>query len=221
MKVELIPLLLLGYQNQGVPVPVSGRYWTHAEIWEAYHQQCYQRAGFKDAMPFYTSGFPFISLHTLSDDNLLKIVSDHIQKLLIGEMNREDLIPLSGGYLLKIDGEDQYFPQCCEDLASIRYWEKLSVGQLSYMEGHPVPQVEIADKQVLLDFRTKEFEEDFEPPPATEKLILELESLLSAVKVAKHELNELGERLQRMDREQGWNIGNLDYCLIWSNPNYS
>ena len=51
-----------------------------------------------------------------------------------GKYEREQASALFGGYVLRIDGHDKYFPQCCGDLSDIHYWEKLTNGKDGFYE---------------------------------------------------------------------------------------
>ncbi len=56
-------------------------------------------------------------------------------------MREKKPAPYSAGYVLKVNGKDVYFPQCCGDLSDIRYWEQLVTGDSPIQgNGHPLPQ---------------------------------------------------------------------------------
>ena len=64
MKIELIPVVEIGYNNQGVTEPDKYPYWQYPNIWNDYNQRSYQRAGFKDKLKPYVDGS---SIYKLTD----------------------------------------------------------------------------------------------------------------------------------------------------------
>jgi len=69
----------------------------------------------------YLPGAPFFEISSITNENLKKVLSDHTEGFRKGEYERSDVTSLFGGYVLKVDGEDKYFPQCCGELSDIAY----------------------------------------------------------------------------------------------------
>ncbi|WP_433902796.1 hypothetical protein [Sphingobacterium puteale] len=76
-----------------------------------------------------------------------------------GTYEREQASAFFGGYVLRIDHQDKYFPQCCGDLSDIHYWEKLANGKDGFYAGHPQPNVKVDTNIITLDFTVEEFDE--------------------------------------------------------------
>ena len=111
MTVELIPVIEIGYHHPAVETPQSSPYWEHPEIWQAYFNECYKESGLPYPVVPYTNGSGFSRLTDVSNTNLIKIIDDHFEGVINGEWTEEDTIALYGGYVLKVDGQDQLFPQ--------------------------------------------------------------------------------------------------------------
>ncbi|MDY3339545.1 hypothetical protein PG279_10210 [Riemerella anatipestifer] len=217
MIVELIPVIKIGYNSKDVTAPDKYPYWHNSEIWDNYHEECYRKAGFKDKLIPYLKGSSFYRLLDITDNNLTKIVIDHTQDLRDGKYEREQACPLFGGYVLRIDGQDKYFPQCCGDLADIEYWERLSNGQNSYYEGHPAPEIKFQGNNIVFDFSADEFDEPFQPTPIEIILSIDKLELKIAVDKAKIELESFEQRLNKINQEERLNIDNIGGLLIWNN----
>jgi hypothetical protein len=220
MTVELIPVIKIGYNNQDIPTPDKYPYWDYPELWDKYNSDSYKKAGFKDEIKPYLPGSLFYRLSDITDYNLTKIVIDHTQELRDGKYEREQASALFGGYVLRIDGQDKYFPQCCGDLADIEYWERLSNGQISYYEGHPAPEIKFEGNYIVLDFSVDEYDEHFQPTPLDTKLKIDRSALKLAIDKVKNELEIFGLRLEKINQDEKLNIDNISGLLIWYNVNY-
>lgn len=187
MKVKLIPVIELTYYNKDIesPSPKGCPYWENEEEWSKYRNRLYEQAGFKDKFIPYSKGSPFFEPKNISDRNLEKIILDNVKHVIEDRTLREQLEPLYGGYVLNIDGEDKFFPQCCGDLGDILFWEKLSDGERYSYEGHPVPEIFASKETIFLDFTVGEFDEHFDPTPPNLELEFQTVSLKKAVKEAK------------------------------------
>lgn len=220
MKIELIPVIEIGYNNQDVPIPVKYPYWKFPELWNKYNYENHKKAGFKDKFMPYLAGSSFYRLSEITDDNLSKLVIDHTQEMREGKYQREQASPLFGGYVLRIDGEDKYFPQCCGDLSDINYWEKLANRKDGFYAGHPQPQVKINANNIILDFSVGEFDEHFVPTPKDTIASLDIFFLKNAIDVAKQELKIFALRLEKINRDNNLTIDKISNLLIWNNENY-
>lgn len=220
MTVELIPVIEIGYNNQEIPAPDKYPYWKYPELWDKYNSDSYKRAGLADDLKPYLAGSSFYRLSEITDNNLKKLITDHTQDLTDGKYEREQAGALFGGYVLRINGQDKYFPQCCGDLADIQYWERLSNGQNSYYEGHPAPQTKFEDNNVIFNFSVGKYDEHFQPTPTEIILSIDRLELKSAVEKAKTDLYEFQKRLNKINIGNELNIDNIGRLLIWDNANY-
>ena len=212
MTLELIPVIEIGYNNQGIAVPNAYPYWDNPEIWDKYNEESYQKAGFLDKLIPYLKGSSFYRLSDISDDNLKKLTIEHTQEL------QEQSCSFFGGYVLKINGQDKLFPQCCGLLADIKFWDKISSGQESYYEGHPAPRINFKASKIILDLVVEENDESFEPY-TDKKIILEKEELKKAVQIAKEQLKIFALRLEKINLEEKLGIIGIADVLIWDDTN--
>ena len=221
MTIELIPVIEIGYNNQGVTAPDKYPYWDNFVIWDKYHQECYQKAGFKDKLIPYLKGSSFYKLSDITDSNLTKIILDLTQEMRDGKYKRpQDTCAFSGGYVLRIDGLDKYFPQCCGELSDIIYWDKLSNEQSSYYEGHPAPQIKFEDNNIVFDFSVDKFDEPFQPTPTEITLSIDRLELKKAIEKTTTELKIFEQRLEKINKDEKLNIDDIGGLLIWDNANY-
>lgn len=216
MNVELIPVVEMGYYNQDIAALPKGPYWIYPAQWDKYNAECYKKAGFIDDVKPYLTGSSFYRLPEISNNNLTKLVKDHTEGMRNGKYDREQASPFSGGYVLRIDGQDKYFPQCCGDLSDIQYWEKLAKRKVKgFYQGHPEPQIEISGEQITLDFTVGEFDEHFAPTPPENKVQLDIPSLKKAIESAKSELYVFEQRLAKINEHEKLNIKDIGGLLIW------
>lgn len=146
----------------------------------------YKKAGFKSSLKPYLAGSSFYILSKITDSNLTKLVIDHTQKMRTGKYGREQTSTLFGGYVLRIDQQNKYFPQCCGNLLDVHYWEKLANGKDDFFyAGHPQPQVKIDANRITLDFAVEEFGEHFVPTPKDVLVSFDISSLKSAIEIVK------------------------------------
>lgn len=221
MKVELVPVIEIGYNNQGVPSPDKYPYWEFPVLWDKYHSDTFKKAGFIDDLRPYLAGSSFYRLSEITDDNLNKLMIDHTKDLREGKYERAQASPFFGGYVLRIDGKDKYYPQCCGDLSDINYWNNLTKRRkVGFYGGHPEPQVKINDNRITFDFRIEEFGESFIPPIQEIIIHLHIASLDVAIESAKQELKVFELRLQKINQTENLNIDNIGELLIWNDVNY-
>ena len=221
MTIELIPVIEVGYNNQDVTAPEIYPYWDNSEVWDKYHEECYQKAGFKDKLTPYLKGSSFYNLSEIADNNLTKLTIDHTQEMRNGKYKRpQDTCTFFGGYVLRVDGQDKYFPQCCGELSDIKFWENISNGRSSYHEEHPTPQLKFENDKIVFDFSTDEFDEPFQPTPTETILTVDRLELKKAFEKVQKELQIFEYRLNRINEDKKLNIDNIGGLLIWDNGNY-
>jgi hypothetical protein len=219
MDIELIPVIEIGYNNQDIKAPDKYPYWDYPEIWDKYHYDCYVKAGFKDSLKPYVKGSSFYKLTDISKDNLIKLTKDHTAEMREGKYTREQACAFFGGYVLRVDGKDKFFPQCCGDLSDIIYWEKLGDGQETSYEGHPAPIIKIKKDKIIFDF-TDDEDDPFKPTPPEKQLVVDKGALKDAVQKAKYELNDFAKELIQINVQESLNINNIDHLLIRNDGNH-
>lgn len=191
------------------------------ELWDKFNSDCYKKAGFKNKFKPYLAGSSFYRFSDITDNNLTKIVIDHTQELRDGKYEREQASALFGGYVLRIDGHDKYFPQCCGDIADLKYWENIASGkEQGFYAGHPEPKVKIHGDKITFDFTLGEFDEHFAPTPNENLVQFNNLSLKKAIEAVKTELNTFEHRLEKINQDEKLNIDNIGGLLIWDNANY-
>ena len=221
MTVQLIPVIEIGYNNQDVPVPDKYPFWEFPKLWDKYNSDSYKKAGFIDDLKPCLAGSSFYWLSEITDRNLTKLTIDHTQEMRDGKYGRDQACAFFGGYVLRINEQDKYFPQCCGDLADLHYWENIAKGnEQALYAGHPRPQVKIQGDRIIFDFSVGEFDEHFVPTPAEEIIEFDIPSLEKAIKTTKIELFAFEQRLNRINKDEKLNIENISGLLIWDSGNY-
>lgn len=216
MTIELIPVIELGYNNQDIQFPDKNPYWVFPEEWDKYRSDTYLKAGFKDHFTPYLQGSSFYKLTDITDNNLIKLTKDHTEEMRNGNYAREQASAFLGGYVLRINGQDKYFPQCCGDLSDIQYWDKLLTEEkISFYQGHPEPQVTITTDTIIFDFTVGEFDEHFAPPPIDNRLEFSKIELNKALQIVKTELKIFAGRIIKINIDEHLNIRDIDKLLIW------
>jgi len=217
---KLIPVIEIGYANQGIETPEHGPYWEYPNEWNDFNNESYKKAGFKDLFKPFDPGASLYEIELISDSNLEKIVIDHTEELRKGEYDREQASPLFGGYVLEINGERLFYPQCCGDLGDIQFWRNISNGKNSFYEGHPAPLVKFENDQIVLDLNVQEFDEEFTPIPERRVLRFNKQELIKAIKEAELTLEKFSNRIQAINESENLNLKRIEYLLIWENINY-
>ena len=212
MIIELIPVIEIGYFNQGVTTPAN---LNSSIIWNSYREECFQKAGLKDKLEEYKPGSSLYQLSTITFSNLTKLTIDNTKELREGKYGRAQSSPFFGGYVLRVEGQDKYFPQCCGKLSDINYWDRVSKGQNSNHDGHPAPLIKFENENIIFDFSVNEFEEQFQPTPL--EIILSISSLelKKAVEKVMLELHSFESILRKINEHENLNIDNIGMLLIW------
>lgn len=215
MNVELIPVIEIGYCNQGISPPRASPYWEYPDEWQRYLDKCYEKAGFIDKLISYASGSGFYRARDISDNNLLKIINDHLLYLREKKISEEEVCALFGGYVLKIDGENKLFPQCCSDLSDIIYWKALINGEIpAFDNGHPSPSISFRDEKIIFYCNDK-----FEPfsPETDKEIIVPLEALTNAYRDAIVELEAFKKTIRRIENKLDYKTKTpLEEILIYN-----
>ena len=199
--IALVPVIELGYQNQGVESPGVFPSWEHPSQWQAYYDRCYEAAGFPHRFVPFRSGLSLYRLSEIHDANLAKLVLDHLEGYLRGELVREQVCPLFGGFVLVVDGTAELYPQCCGDLSDLRFWDALAAGRDdASWEGHPWPDVIQAGD--VVELRCTDEIEDFSPPA---KPVIELPraALHRACLEARQEIDLMAPKIAALGEDAG------------------
>jgi hypothetical protein len=192
MTVQLVPVLEIRFNS--IDAPVLDR----------------------ETLMQYSPGLHFYRISSLSVANLIEVVGRHTEALRKAEYAREGASALFGGYVLKVEGKDVYFPQCCGDLSDIRYWEQLVTARLPFPgNGHPAPKVLIMKHRVKFDFAVDQNDENFVPAPALKSIEISKEELRVALSEAKVELIHFAQKLNKINEEQAFGIEDIEKLLIW------
>jgi len=217
---KLIPVIEIGYANQGIETPEYGPYWEYPNEWDDFNNKSYKKAGFKDPFKPFDSGASLYEIEVISDDNLKKIVVDHTEELRKGEYDREQSSPLFGGYVLEINKERLFYPQCCGDLGDIQFWRNISDGKESFYEGHPAPLVKFEKNEIVFDLNVQELDEEFTPIPKRRLFRFNKEELKRAIKEAELTLEKFAGRIQAINQSENLNLERIEDLLVWENINY-
>ncbi|MBC8755777.1 hypothetical protein H2O64_13960 [Kordia sp. YSTF-M3] len=217
---RLIPVIEIGYANQGIETPEHGPYWEYPNEWDDFNNKSYKKAGFKDSFIPIDPGASLYEIDLISDDNLKKIVVDHTQELRNGDYDRDQASPLFGGYVLEINGERLFYPQCCGDLGDIQFWRNISNTKESYYEGHPAPIVKFKNEEIVFDLNVQEFDEEFTPIPKRRVFQLRKEELKKAIKEAESTLEKFANRFQVINESEDLRLERIEDLLVWENINY-
>lgn len=222
MNIELIPVLEITNYNQDFPIPLSGPYWEFPNEWGNYHLATNLLAGFSEHLKPYLFGSSFYKINDLTDSDILKLIHKNIDTVSEDEkLELDDLImPFSGGFILKIDGIDKYFPQCCSDLSDFKIWEDLLDEEESYFyAGHPSPRIEKTKKTIIFDFLNSEIQEAYVPPIFEKQLDVDKGILKNAIEDTRKELNIFAQKLNRINKTEKLNISEIEKILIYENNN--
>lgn len=218
MKIELIPVIEITNYDNDIPLPPNGPYWEYPDDWENYRIQTNVEAGFSKDLKSYSKGASFYRINEISDEDLLKLIQNKVifedddETLEIEDLNN----PFNGGYILKIDGIDTYFPQCCSDLGDIEEWNDLLVeDEFNFYMGHPSPRVKIIENTVTFDFLNSEIQENYAPPILQDQITVDKKELSDAIQEVKKELKTFAERLIRLNQSENLNIPNIENILVY------
>lgn len=218
MKIELIPVIEITNYDQDVPLPPSGPYWKFPDQWENYSISTNIKAGFSEDLKPYFKGSSFYRVSEISDSDLLRIIKKEIAIQQTEENLGVDNLACSftGGYILKIDNVEQYFPQCCGSLKNIIDWEDLfSEYYDSFYMGHPSPRVEKSKNKIIFDFLHSEIQDPYAPPVLEDKIEVDENLLKIAVKNAKQEIHNFAQQLIKINKLENLNISEIDKILIY------
>ncbi len=205
MKIELIPVIEIGFEEEESqyiqPYP-DNLYWLNSSAWDEYFTQKVEKNGYK-AYERIKEGYPFYRISQFnSKKDLLKIVFLHL-----GGLNEEDRSPLEescalfGGYVLKLEGQIIFTPQCCGTLADFESWKSTIQDEFQegYIckEGHPCPKVERINEE--LEFTFEDELEGFIPPAIKSKV--GRGEMIKAIEKCQIELDEFGRYLNLLEEE--------------------
>ena len=211
MNVELLTVIEVGCGNQGIKPPDHHGWWNYPNEWDTYQTECLRRAGFEHRLTPYASGSPFYRPPDLGADDLLKIVANHLVGFRKGEWALDEIRPLFGGYVLRVDGHDELFPQCCGDLSDISFWTRVAQGEYAVgWEGHPC--IEVRQRGGFIDLICKDNDDPF-TPDTKELVTIEAPSLALSVANARRELEQLEGRLATATTSLG--LAEMAKRLIW------
>lgn len=217
-KVELIPVIEITNYDQGIPIPSSGPYWEFPDEWESYHILGNLSVGFSEELKPYFKSSSFYRISDISDTDLLKVIRKEIciQQTQENKGVEDVTSSFDGGYVLRIDHEDKYFPQCCGKLGDIEEWIGLLDEDCDYFYmGHSSPAIRQSSDKIILDFVNSEIQDGYVPPVLEETLEIERLELEATLVVVQGELDRFAERLKRMNTSENLNFPDIDRILIY------
>ncbi|MCB2378978.1 hypothetical protein LGH70_15360 [Hymenobacter sp. BT635] len=174
-----------------------------------------EAVAFASATPF-SPGLPFYRTTDLTPSAVLALTKAHLQSYFAGTSTLEEQLSLYGGYVLRIDGQNALFPQCCGQLADIIYWKHVAkCGTDAYYEGHPAPVATFTPDEVILHCHNEH--EAFYPNTAPE-IRLNRQALAAAYDKAVQELGILAAPITQVGKELGLPVEDLAQMLIFHNP---
>jgi len=221
MKIELIPVVEITNYDNDIPLPSEGPYWKFIEDWENYRNQTNLETGFSEDLKPYFKGSSLYRINEISDEDLLKLIQKEInfededdENLSIEDLNS----PLNGGYILKIDGINKYFPQCCSDLGDITEWDDLLDDEdNNFYMGHPSPKIEKTQNTIIFDFLNSQIQENYAPPILENQITVDKEKLATAIQEAKKELEIFAKKLIKINESENLNIPNIEKIFVYRN----
>ena len=220
MKLKLIPVIELGHANQGIKPSEQARYQENPADRDSFNNVSRKKAEDTDALEPFDPGLSLYEIEKISDHNLGKIVLDHTEEFRKGEYERDESSPLFGGYVLEIEGERLFYPQCCGDLGDIQFWRNIAEGRQSYYEGHPAPTVRFERNEIIFDLNIGKFDEEFSPIPQKRIFKFKQGDLANAIKFTELILKKFVERIRLINEKERLNIERIEDLLVWENSNY-
>ncbi|RYU82856.1 hypothetical protein [Hymenobacter persicinus] len=218
MTVELIPVIEVGYHNQSLPAPTNFPTWKYPAEWDEYTALSHAKAGFPAPLVPFVPGLGFYRAIDIELGNLAKLTVDHLQGYFDGTWALEDTCAFFGGYVLRLDGQNVLFPQCCGQLNDIIYWKHIAkYGRAAYYQGHPAPSVTFTPDEVVFDCREKD--EGFQPETLPE-IRVSRPALFEAYDKAVQELSVFAHRLQQVQQNQQLAVGDIANLLIYQNGEF-
>ncbi|NDV58418.1 hypothetical protein [Bacteroides sp. 519] len=207
-KIELVPVIEIWGDSSFFISPENGPYWEYAEDYEKAHTACLIASGY-ESMQSYSIGSNFYELSAISDANLLWEVKNRTEGSQIDEICSFD-----GGCVLKIDGKDMLFPQCCGSLSDIQHWQELTKGQYEWFwQGHPQPTIKIEDDKIIMELLSDGYEK-FVPPPSETRLIIDINDLKDALKETMEKTKIFADRIDKLAKDF-LDIDKPSDILVW------
>ncbi|WBV52328.1 hypothetical protein [Chryseobacterium gambrini] len=218
MKIELIPVIEITNYDNDIPLPPFGPYWEFSTEWEHYRIATNLDAGFSENLQSYSKGSSLYRISEIPDSDVLKIIQNKITTDENDDnLTIEDLIsPLIGGYILKINDVDSYFPQCCGDLSNIEYWNNLFLDEDSFFYmGHPSPKIIKSENTIIFDFLNSPIQEGYAPPVSENQIEANKDLLKIAVENVKKELYDFARRLVKISETENLDIPEIDKLFVY------
>ena len=163
----------------------------------------------------------FRRLVYITDQELITWVNEHTRGFRASEFDRDQACALPGGYVMVVNQQPIFYPQCCGDLSDIYYWEKIAHGEDAYCEGHPSPQLNFTADSIKFDFSTEDTDEQFRPMPQLTTITIGKASLLYAVERCVSDLAVFCRRLEQINRAEGLGINDIGELLVWNLGNHA
>lgn len=207
--VELIPVLeIYGNPSAGAAPTLYPK--------EQYAAHSLALAGFPEPLQPFAPGLPFYRAADLGAGNLQTLLTDHLAGYCSGKWALTETCTLFGGYVLRLEGQNALFPQCCGELSDIIYWKRLAQGQHAPNQGHPAPAVSFTPDAVILRCDTRDGDETFVPATAPE-IRVSRTALAAAYQRVLPELAVFARNLEQTRQALNLPLGDLSNLLIFRN----
>ncbi|MBO0356356.1 hypothetical protein J0X19_00225 [Hymenobacter sp. BT186] len=162
---------------------------------------------------------PFYRITDIPLGAIKALAKAHLQGYFDGERIIEEQCSFFGGYVLRIDGQNTLFPQCCGELSDIVYWKHVAkYNRGAYCNGHPAPEVLFTTDMVLFDCRVDY--EEFRPYTPLEIQVAK-SALSAAYDQALLELEVFARQLEQIQLELPTPVESIAHVLIYRNAELS
>lgn len=194
MKAELIPVIEVDIR--------------HPEVAEALA-----------SIPPFAATTPFYRISDIPLGAIKALAKAHLQGYFDGKWTIDEQCSFFGGYVLRIDGQNALFPQCCGELSDIIYWKHLAkYNRNAYYNGHPAPEVTFTNDEVIFDCRNDY--EEFRPFTLLEIRVAK-SALLAAYNQALLELEVFARQLEQAQYDVPLPVERIAHVLIYRNAELS
>ncbi|MGC4068446.1 MAG: hypothetical protein QM784_28130 [Polyangiaceae bacterium] len=165
-------------------------------------------------------GSMLVPLSALEESHVKWLVAKQTMNEYGERLEESTLVALYGGYVLAVDAQPIFIPQCCSTLAAIHGWaDVLRPCSVSGFvgEGHPALQWNIRNDLIVLEWDIET--EPFEPPTFPRTKSLQVESVRHGVRRALWEVELFARELSALPIAS--EFVNLANALVWRDENGS
>lgn len=147
---KLLPVIELGYYNQGIESPIFKDEDSFIKDWNEFKVNCLKKAGMPNPISPVIPKSDFFSLQSFKGENLKWLVEQHVSDSI--HKDYKGISPLFGGYALYEGKELLFTPQCCGDMSDIHWWKHICYKKEQvFYNGHPSPILTFSADTVSFD----------------------------------------------------------------------